>query len=71
MTGLTKSQVGFKYETGYSSLKGTCSWETANRRQGHMSLSQIGKCSIKYIGLFDVTFLTIINSVNDLMSQLK
>jgi hypothetical protein len=24
MTGLTKSQVGFKYETGYSSLKGTC-----------------------------------------------
>jgi len=71
MTGLTKSQVGFKYETGYFSLKGTFSWETANRRQGHMSLSQIGKCPIKCIDLFDVTSLTIITSMNDLMSQLK
>ena len=70
MTGLTKSQVGFKFETGYFSLKGIFSWETASRRQGHMKLSQIGKFPIKYIGLFDITFLIIVNSMNDLMSQL-
>lgn len=45
--------------------------ETTHRRQSHMKLSSMGKCSIKHTDLFNVIIGTMINFMTDLTSQWK
>lgn len=55
----------------YYSLNGIFPWETTHRRQSHMKLSSMGKCSIKHTDLFNVIIGTMINFMTDLTSQWK